>query len=94
MNADIKKIRVRVANKFMFQVIAHEYNPSIPEFFQVYTAEVSLWDAIGGKQLSHQLVHITELEDATRRVIPEQYFDEVWNLIKTMHRDSNDIINS
>lgn len=77
--AKVTQLRVRVMNKFIVKVIVNEKSP---EGFYLGLAELSLWDAIGNRQLSWKLIHLNDLESEVRDLLPEDMFDIAWDVIK------------
>ena len=79
LKAKVTQLRVRVMNKFIVKIIVNE---TTPEGYRVTTADLSLWDAIGNRQLSWKLIHLNDLESEVRDLLPEDMFDIAWDVIK------------
>lgn len=77
----VTQLRVRVMNKYIVKIIVNEKSP---EGFYIGLAELSLWDALGNRQLSWKLIHLSDLESEVRDLLPEDMFDEAWDVIKVV----------
>lgn len=79
LKVNVTQLRVRVMNKFIVKIVVNEKSP---EGYYLGTAELSLWDAIGNRQLSWKLIHLSDLESEVRDLLPEDMFDMAWDVIK------------
>lgn len=79
LKVNVTQLRVRVMNKFIVKIVVNEKSP---EGYYLGTAELSLWDAIGNRQLSWKLIHLSDLESEVRDLLPEDMFDIAWDVIK------------
>lgn len=66
-------------NKFIVKITVNEKSP---EGYYLGTAELSLWDAVGNRQLSWKLIHLSDLESEIRDMLPDDMFDMAWDVIK------------
>jgi hypothetical protein len=88
---NVTQLRVRVMNKFIVKIIVNE---TTPEGYYVTTADLSLWDAIGNRQLSWKLIHLCDLESEVRDMLPDDMFDIAWDVIKVaIDTNPTDLIN-
>jgi hypothetical protein len=78
-NVNVTQLRVRILNKFIVKIVVSERTP---EGYFLGTAELSLWDAVGNRQLSWKLIHLSDLESEVREMLPENMFDDAWQVIK------------
>lgn len=76
---NVTEVRARLFNKFIVKVVTSN---TTPEGFLIPTAEVSLWDAIGNRQLSWEYIHLIDLESCIRDIVPDYMFEDAWKVIK------------
>jgi len=79
LKVNVTHLRVRIMNKFIVKIIVNERSP---EGYYQGTAELSLWDAIGNRQLSWKIIHLSDLESEISDMLPEDMFDDAWDVIK------------
>jgi len=79
LKVNVTHLRVRIMNKFIVKITVNEKSP---EGYYLGTAELSLWDAVGNRQLSWKLIHLSDLESEIRDMLPDDMFDMAWDVIK------------
>jgi hypothetical protein len=90
-SAELIDVKIRILNKFQVHIKVSDHRPGMDNFFNVKTAELSLWDAIGGRQLAYRLIHLTDIEQELRDMLPEMYFADVWELVSSLDEYRQDI---
>lgn len=79
LKVNVTHLRVRIMNKFIVKITVNEKSP---EGYYLGTAELSLWDAVGNRQLSWKLIHLSDLESEIQDMLPDDMFDMAWDVIK------------